>query len=300
MKPVFYCCLLVALITVSCRDNTRRANNTKLKTDSIKNAFANPDTSKSVGDTTITSLNRKMTTEQLLSMVGGLKKEVEEKLSTASKTEADEIYDAYLKANKILVGKIIVSEIRLLDKFYEEDDQIQLRVKKLGALLKKYDLDYDEIGEGIVEIKTKNDFYNNIFRNYVSDDYKEYIAVRSEENKVSYVADAALLISFERIGERIIVWEKLLSKYPRSKLRNKIRDQYQSYQSDYLFGLDNTSTIEFQGSEKAFINTENIDEFNRFMAKYPSSPTNRLIKIFLKNFKDEKIRNLIDSEQQKL
>ncbi|GGE46788.1 hypothetical protein GCM10011413_11090 [Pedobacter psychrotolerans] len=271
-----------------------------MKTDSIKNAFANPDTSKSVGDTTITSLNRKMTTEQLLSMVGGLKKEVEEKLSTASKTEADEIYDAYLKANKILVGKIIVSEIRLLDKFYEEDDQIQLRVKKLGALLKKYDLDYDEIGEGIVEIKTKNDFYNNIFRNYVSDDYKEYIAVRSEENKVSYVADAALLISFERIGERIIVWEKLLSKYPRSKLRNKIRDQYQSYQSDYLFGLDNTSTIEFQGSEKAFINTENIDEFNRFMAKYPSSPTNRLIKIFLKNFKDEKIRNLIDSEQQKL
>lgn len=300
MKPAIYCCLFVAFIMLSCRDNKRTAGNTKWKTDNKKNAPGNPDTSKSVGDTTTTSLNRKMTTEQLLSLVGSQKKEVEEKLSTASKTEADEIYNAYLKANEILVGKIILSESQLLEKFYEEDAQTQGRVKKLGALLKKYDLDYDEIGEGIVEIKTKNDFYNNIFRNYVSDDYKEYIAIKSEEDKVSYSADAALLISFEKIGERVIVWEKLLAKYPTSKLRNKIKDQYQSYQNDYLFGMDNTSTLEYQNSEKAFINAENVEEFNRFMSKYPSSPTNKLIKIFLMNFKDERIRNLIDSEQEKL
>ena len=97
-----------------------------------------------------------------------------------------------------------------------------------------------------------------------------------------------------------MVWEKLLAKYPTSNLRNKIREQYQSYQSDYLFGMDNTSTIEYQSSEKAFINPENVDEFNRFMRKYPLSPTNKLIKMLLTNFKDEKIRSLIDAEQQKL
>jgi hypothetical protein len=166
--------------------------------------------------------------------------------------------------------------------------------------LAKYDLEYDEIGEGIVEIKTKNDFYDNIFKTYVSDDYKAYLAIKKEEDKVSYSADASLLISFKEIGERVIVWEKLLAKYPASKLIDKIKQQYQSYQNDYLFGMDNTSTIEFQSSEKAFINPENIAEFNRFMETYPASPTNRLIRILLKNFKDEKIRNLIDSEQQKL
>ncbi|WP_431292752.1 hypothetical protein [Pedobacter sp. P26] len=300
MKPAFYCCLFIALITVSCRDNTRTAGNTKLKTGSKKIAPENPDTSELAGPVTTTSLNHKMNTEQLLSLVGSDRKKVKEKLLVASKTEANEIYDAYLSANEMLVGKIMGSESQLLEKFYKEDAQTQSRVKKLGVLLKKYDLDYDEIGEGIVEIKTKNDFYHNIFENYVSDDYKEYIAIKCEEDKVSYSADASLLLSFEKIGERVIVWEKLLAKYPASKLRNKIREQYQSYQCDYLFGLDNTSTIEYQSSEKAFINAANIEEFNRFMHKYPSSPTNRLIKILLKNFKDEKIRSLIDAEQQQL
>lgn len=300
MKSVFYCCLFVALITASCREKARKPGNTKLKADSNKIVPEKPDTSELTDTKTADLSNSTMTTEHLLSLVGSQKKEVEEKLLTASKTEADGIYDAYIKANGILVGKIIVSESQLLDKFYDEDAQIQSKVKKLGALLKKYDLDYDEIGEGIVEIKTKNDFYDNIFRNYVTDDYKEYIAIKSEEDKVTYSADAALLIPFEEIGERVIVWEKLLAKYPASKLRDKIREQYQYYQSDYLFGMDNTSTIEYQSSEKAYINAENIEEFNRFMNKYPSSPTNRLINIFLKNFKDEKIRTLIDSEQQKL
>jgi len=298
MKPAFYCYLFVALILVSCRDNT--AGTTELKTGTKKIAPENPDTSAIADTIAATSLNRKMTTEQLLLLIDSQKKKVEKKLSIATKTEADGIYDAYLSANEMLVGKITEAESQLLDKFYEEDAQTQIRVKKLGTLLEQYNLDYDEVGEGMVEIKTKNDYYHNIFKNYVSDDYKEYIAIKNEEDKVSYSADASLLISFEKIGERVIVWEKLLAKYPTSKLRNKIREQYQSYQSDYLFGMDNTSTIENQSSEKAFINPENVDEFNRFMRKYPLSPTNKLIKMLLTNFKDEKIRSLIDAEQQKL
>ena len=300
MKIAFYCYLFVALIIVSCRDNTRTAGTTELKTGTKKIAPENPDTSAIADTIATTSLTRKMTTEQLLLLIGSERKKIEAKLSNASKTEADGIYDAYLTANEILVGKITEAESQLLDKFYEEDDKTQIRIKKLGALLEQYHLDYDEIGEGIVEIKTKNDYYHNIFENYVSDDYKEYIAIKSEEDKVSYSADASLLISFEKIGERVMVWEKLLAKYPTSKLRNKIREQYQSYQSDYLFGMDNTSTIEYQSSEKAFINAANIDEFNKFMSKYPLSPTNKLIKMLLTNFKDEKIRSLIDAEQQKL
>jgi len=298
MKPAFYCYLFVALILVSCRDNT--AGTTELKTGTKKIAPENPDTSAIADTIAATSLNRKMTTEQLLLLIDSQKKKVEKKLSIATKTEADGIYEAYLAANEMLVGKITEAESQLLDKFYEEDAQTQIRVKKLGTLLEQYNLDYDEVGEGMVEIKTKNDYYHNIFKNYVSDDYKEYIAIKNEEDKVSYSADASLLISFEKIGERVIVWEKLLAKYPTSKLRNKIREQYQSYQSDYLFGMDNTSTIENQSSEKAFINPENVDEFNRFMRKYPLSPTNKLIKMLLTNFKDEKIRSLIDAEQQKL
>lgn len=300
MKSAFYCSLLVIIMTSSCRDSKKTPTSTKSEINNVEAVPADSDSSQLVSPLTTTPSDRQTTTGQLLSLIRTQKMEVEKMLLSASKTEANEIYEAYLKSNEILVGKIIVSESQLLEKFYEEDAQTQSKVKKLRALLNKYDLDYDEVGEGIVEIKTKNDFYNNIFSNYVTEDYKEYIVIKSEEDKVSYSADASLLLPFEKIGERVILWENLLTKYPTSKLRNKIREQYQSYQSDYLFGLDNTSTVEFQSSDKSYINPENIREFNRFMNKYPSSPTNRLIKIFVKNFKDEKIRSLIDSAQQKL
>jgi len=300
MKSAFYCSLLVIIMTSSCRDSKKTPTSTKSEINNVEAVPADSDSSQLVSPLTTTPSDRQTTTGQLLSLIRTQKMEVEKMLLSASKTEANEIYESYLKSNEILVGKIIVSESQLLDKFYEADAQTQSKVKKLRALLNKYDLDYDEVGEGIVEIKTKNDFYNDIFSNYVTEDYKEYIAIKSEEDKVSYSADASLLLPFEKIGERVMLWENLLTKYPTSKLRNKIREQYQSYQSDYLFGLDNTSTVEFQGSDKSYINPENIREFNRFMNKCPSSPTNRLIKIFVKNFKDEKIRSLIDSVQQKL
>ncbi|MFD2327273.1 hypothetical protein [Mucilaginibacter galii] len=300
MKQKLYCCLSFALIITSCHEGAGTSNQTIVKTDSTEVVSPNPDSSKSAKVDIMAGRNDVMTTEQLLSLIRRHKDDIEAKLPTLSKTEANDLYDSYLKTNEALVAKVMLSELNLLDKFYNEDAVNQTRVKKLGNLLAKYDLEYDEIGEGIVEIKTKSDFYDNIFKNYVSDDYKAYLAIKKEEDKVPYSADAGLLISFKEIGERVIVWEKLLAQYPSSKLIDKIKQQYQSYQSDYLFGLDNTSTIEFQNSEKAYINPENIEEFNQFMQKYPSSPTNRLIKILLKNFKDENIRNLIDSEQQKL
>jgi len=226
------------------------------------------------------------------------KSEIILKLKSLSKEEANALYEKYYEENGILLGKIDEKEVKLLDKFYSENEADKKEIKLLDQKLAKHQLQFDELGEGYVEITTKSDFYYAIFRDYVTPDYKEYLLLKSDENKMPYSADAGLIITFKHLGDRIISWENFMNKYPNSKLIPSVKEEYKNYQMDYLIGQDNTPT--YEKVNDVYIYPENIQEFNRFEKKYPKSPTVSLIHIFKENFKNENIPQLLRAEQEKL
>lgn len=227
------------------------------------------------------------------------KNEVILKLKSISKTESNKLYETYFEENQLLLSQIIGIESNALDKFYSDLEKDKKEIKTLGDKLKNNQLDFEELGEGYVEIKTKNDFYYEIFNDYVTPDYKQFLFLKSEENKTTYSADAGLMISFTDLGNRIITWENFISKYPESKLLDKVKEELKFYQRDYLRGLDNTPTVEIANQDSIYIYPENIEEFNRFIKKHPKSPTTKLIKLFMAEFKNEEIDRLITEEQNK-
>ncbi|WP_294962495.1 hypothetical protein [uncultured Flavobacterium sp.] len=237
--------------------------------------------------------------ELLLEQFSKNKNEVVLKLKTLSNKEANALYEKYSEENSSLLQQIAEKESAVLDKFYHEDETDKKAVKFLGEKLSKHQLEFWEIGEGYVEIEPLHDFYYTIFKDYVTSDYKEYLHLKSEENKTLYSADAGLVISFKDLGDRIISWENFMTKYPDSKLIVSVKEEYKNYQMDYLVGQDNTPTAERATDEK-YIYPENIQEFNRFMKKYPKSPTVPLINLFMENFKSESIFDLLRAEQDKL
>ncbi len=236
----------------------------------------------------------------LLEQFSKNKNEVVLKLKSLSNKEAaNALYEKYIEENNTLLGQIVEKESGILDKFYNEDEANKKAVKLLGERLSKHQLEFFEIGEGYVEIEPLPDFYYKIFKDYVTNDYKDYLYLKSEENKTLYSADAGLVISFKDLGDRIISWENFMTKYPDSKLIPSVKEEYKNYQMDYLVGQDNTPTAERATDEK-YIYPENIQEFNRFTKKYPKSPTVPLINLFMENFKSESIFDLLRAEQDKL
>jgi len=219
--------------------------------------------------------------------------------SIASKEAANALYDKYFEENNSLLRQIEEKETKVLDQFYNEEENAKREVKLLGEKLSKHQLEYFEIGEGYVEIETLSDFYYKIFKDYVTSDYKDYLYLKSEENKTLYSADAGLVISFKDLGDRVISWENFMSKYPDSKLFAAVKEEYKNYQMDYLVGQDNTPTAE-RATEENYIYPENIQEFDRFVKKYPKSPTVPLINLFRENFKSESIHDILRAEQDKL
>ena len=228
------------------------------------------------------------------------KKETMEKLKSLNKEEANNLYEEYQAQNNNTLYDIEDALAGFLDSIYNDTNGENFTDKDwadANKILNKYDLELWDIGEGMVTIRELPHLYYDMFKDYVTDDYKEYLKIWAKDDEKLYQADAGLLVSFEEIGERIITWENFLNQYPNSKLNVKVTALLNSYREDYLLGMENTPTRDggYDGQPYTIIE-ENMKEFNRFMKKYPNSPTVELIKYFIENYKNENIYELIKSK----
>ncbi|MDO4726436.1 MAG: hypothetical protein Q4A56_04350 [Porphyromonadaceae bacterium] len=290
MKTCFSILYMALFITiVSCKPKARSKSEYEQINDSEQN-----DSAVVLVDSTEQKLS------SLLEQFRANKESMLKKLSKINAKEANKLYESYLKANSEFLAKIDSSELWILSKFYYEE--AKAIIKKKSKILGQYGLEFWEIGEGYVEIRTVHDYYYRIFKDYVTSDYRDYLDITQEENKHLFAADAGLSISFQDLGKRVVKWEEFMYKYPNSTLITKAKEIYQYYQLTYLLGMDNTPTIEsWQGDKDApYIFEENLKEFRSFIAKYPNSPTTKLVEYLLANFNDENIYSLLSKMQEEL
>ena len=228
------------------------------------------------------------------------KKEIMEKLKTLNKDEANKLYEQYVEDNENILYKIGEATEKFLDSIYYGSAEEQFTEKDwndTNKILNKYDLELWDIGEGMVTIRELPHLYYDVFKDYVTEDYKEYLKIWAKDDEELYQADAGLMISFEELGERIITWENFLNKFPNSTLKQRVIDLLNSYREDYILGMDNTPTIDGGYDNIPITIDEDVKkEYDRFIKKYPNSPTVELIKYFIENYKNENIYELIKSK----
>ena len=236
-------------------------------------------------------------TNTLLKEFNKNKEEVINKLKTLNKEEANKFYEDYLESNNEILEKMNENDYTMLDNaFYiGEGDIDKEKLNKQNKFLDNYGLEVVEIEEGFM-LTEKKDFYYNIFKNYVSDDYRDFIKLCSED--IDYIDYFSSLEEHpEIIADKVINWEKFLEKYPDSKLRKKANDICYSYRSDYIFALTSLPTTEALKNGKI---NEGVKELNRFINKYPNSPTTEIIKYYLENYKNEDIRDMLADKNEEI
>ena len=204
------------------------------------------------------------------------KNEMLEKLKTLNKEEADKLYEQYLERNNIILENLNIEHDKLLSSgIYNNEDTSENFTdeewKIANKFLNKYDLELWYLARGTCIIKEVPDFYYKTFKDYVTDDYKEYLKITSKENEEHYVADSGLCITLEELGDRIVTWENFLEKYSNSKLNDKVNNICNSYRRDYILGVPG-GIYDYK---------ESAEEYNRFIKKYPDSPTTELLGYYL-------------------
>ena len=214
------------------------------------------------------------------------KNEMLEKLKTLNKEEADKLYEQYLESNNTILENLNIEHDKLLSGgIYNNEDTSENFTdeewKIANKFLNKYDLELWYLARGTCIIKEVPDFYYKTFKDYVTDDYKEYLKITSKENEEHYVADSGLCITLEELGDRIVTWENFLEKYPNSKLNDKVNNICNSYRRDYILGVPG-GIYDYK---------ESAEEYNRFIKKYPDSPTTELLGYYLEEVNLDKPEN---------
>ena len=236
-------------------------------------------------------------TNTLLKEFNKNKEEVINKLKTLNKEEANKFYEDYLESNNEILEKMNENDYTMLDNaFYiGEGDIDKEKLNKQNKFLDNYGLEVVEIEEGFMLTEKKN-FYYNIFKNYVSDDYRDFIKLCSED--IDYIDYFSSLEEHpEIIADKVINWEKFLEKYPDSKLKKKANDICYSYRGDYIIALTSLPTTEALKNGKI---NEDVKELNRFINKYPNSPTTEIIKYYLENYKNENINDMLVDKNEEI
>ncbi|MET3036395.1 hypothetical protein ABXT08_09855 [Chryseobacterium sp. NRRL B-14859] len=266
---------LLSVAVVSCKKEAA-VSEVKPATDSVAGTGIKEDQYKPV-DTACSSTNK---TEDYITALEWYRTKIEREIAGNSPEQNNKVYDDYVKIRNKYTECLSALHAHVLEmyvSYYDSDKErhnLPDSVKNLATELKKAELEFREVGEGMTEIWTIPGYYSSIFKAKVTPDYDAYISQTDKESESNYAADAGLMITWEELGDRLMFWENFMSRYPKSRLIKTVKQDYNMYLSDYLLGMDNTPTYEKdydKGTGKLY--DENRAEFNRVIKKYPNSNT---------------------------
>ncbi len=213
-------------------------------------------------------------------------------------------YNDYLKISQLIIENINTEHLDFLNNIYNKDSEYYFTEKDwetANKFLNNYDLEIFDLAETEVSIIEVPNYYYNIFKDYVTDDYREYLEITYKENEEPYFTDGSILVPYDKIADRLLTWENFLKKYPNSDLAEIANEKCNTYRRIYILGSDNAPTREggWENNELFYIPENNLKEFNRFIEKYPDSPTVELIKFYLENYKNIDVDTMLNEKIDK-
>lgn len=120
-----------------------------------------------------------------------------------------------------------------------EANEIDSDTRSFDAFLELFGVELF-MTEGTFYLDVSSDYFAGIFSNHVSKGLQDYLQLRKQELNEGFSEDAGLLITFEKVHERILRWEKFLNEHPNSMMINDAYYYFETYLETLLTGLDNS------------------------------------------------------------
>lgn len=105
------------------------------------------------------------------------------------------------------------------------------------------------MSEGMFYLDVDSNYFLRIFDKQVSNGLNKYLNLRSLELSEGFSEDAGLLISFDKVYERVVKWEELITEYPNSIMLNSANFYFETYLETLLTGMDNSRVFDFESKK---------------------------------------------------
>ena len=244
-------------------------------------------------------------TYKLLEEFSQKKKDAMEKLKTLSEKEAVKFYSEYSYEIEEFAHQKIEENLKK-----SLNNVSSTKYNNVNKILSRYDLKIVPYFDLPFYIELSPTYYYDMFKDYVTDAHREYLRIEAKYSKAPSAEytddpdDFFLLISPQKLGDRIVECEDFLKKYSDNKDYDYRIDLgyylYNRYIDEYIFRVnnmyieDNELRLSIYDNDGVFnISKEMSKEYDRFMKKYPDSKVTEFLKFFIKNCKDKNKHSLI-------
>jgi hypothetical protein len=130
------------------------------------------------------------------------------------------------------------------------------------------------MSEGDTYIGSERNFIAKWFYSYISHDMKEYLVQLNKEEKEGFSEDAGLIIGPKSFVDRTVWWEKFVAKHPHSIIINTAKNNWKSYLSTLLRGMDNSSVLQY---DQKTLNSYYKTAYSYLQNSFPATQTNKVI-----------------------
>lgn len=196
--------------------------------------------------------------------------------------EVENLFIKYQKGNNFdyLFNKYSLSLERLNDLEYLKRERIlQSEFELKDHIINNLSLGYKlDSSEGIYYYIIDYQYFIDTFEKNISKEYKDYLAIKAMNTNEPYLRDGSLVISNEKLAERIIKTENYKIVYPYSEFFDEVSEIYNFYILTFLYGDSHTPNFDYE-SNKMYDDTMVFlqDTIN----KYPDSYFSDIIKDFI-------------------
>lgn len=126
--------------------------------------------------------------------------------------------------------------------------------------------------------------YLKKYAQYIEKEYIDYLEIRAAESNYIYSRDAAIIISWDELAERMMRAEKFLIDYPSQTPRKiAVGQLFLGYMASYIYGQDNTRTWDWSTN---IVYEEVAQSYNKTIAKYQGTTAAGILNKLLDELKN--------------
>ena len=183
--------------------------------------------------------------------------------------EVEDLFSQYQVGNNYdrLIEKYSLSNDRLNDLEYLKREKVFQSEQDLKKHLIKYvGMGYKlDSSEGMYYYVINHQKFINLYGEFITKEYKDYLNIKAKETNEPFLRDAALVISREKLAERIVEIESFRITYPYSNFLDEVNDLYEHYILIFIYGSNNTPNYD----EENKFSDGSVAVFNTTINKYP-------------------------------
>lgn len=179
-----------------------------------------------------------------------------------------------------LFKKYGLSLERLNDSEYLKRERIlQSELELKDHIISNLKLGYKlDSSEGIYYYIIDYQNFINTFEGNISKEYRDYLKIKAMDTNEPYLRDGSLVISREKLAQRIVDMESFKLVYPYSNFLDEVNEIYRFYIYTFLYGDNHSPNFDYE-SNKMY--DDIMVSFQDTINKYPDSILSEIIQEFV-------------------